>query len=89
MSLSKGKSDYVTALNKHQGLPISHRAKPQILIMACRALQGLPPRNLSDLIVHPSLLAHCAGVLFLEHSPPEVQVRPTAPSSSIYQQSLP
>lgn len=43
MSLSKGKSDYVTALNKHQGLPISHRAKPQILIMACRALQGLPP----------------------------------------------
>lgn len=79
----KGKADYVTVLNTHQGLPITQGTKTQILTMACRALQGLDPalpRNLLVLIMHPSLLAHTSLWLFLEPSPPEVQVRPTAPA---------
>lgn len=41
--LLRGKPDYVTLLNLHQRFPISHRAKTQMLTVACKAVQELGP----------------------------------------------
>ena len=41
--LLRGKPDYVTLPNLHQWFPISHRAKTQMLTMACKAVQELDP----------------------------------------------